>query len=106
MHKLCIYKNPGGWICEDLNHRGNNTTHSNINSLVNEKFSGFGGFLRKHYGSDFSNTRMNMIKDYLKIMFKHYQIVFLDFPGNLETGELINDQVHPLNAATNFLFRL
>ena len=107
MHKLCIYKNPGeGWICQDLNHRSNGSTHSSLNGLVNDRFAGYAGFLRNKFDDNFSNDRMNMIKDYLKNIFKQYAIVYLDFPGDLKSGEILETEIHPLNAASNYLFKL
>lgn len=107
MHKLCIYKNPGaGWICEDLENRSDSSAHNSLNSLVNNTFAGYAGFLREKYDSDFSNARIKIIKDYLKNMFKHYQVVWIDFPGNLSTGEVIEKEIHPLHSANNLLFKL
>lgn len=106
MHKLCIYVNPGeGFICQDLNHRNNSSTHSSLNNLVNERFGAYKEYLIRNFDQSVATDRMNRIKAYLKNMLKHFDTVFIDFPGNLQTGELNKNEIHPLSS-TYHLFNV
>ena len=108
MHKLCIYNNPAdrGWICQDLTYKNNSTAHSTLNGLVNDRFANYASFLANKYDRNLATERMNKIKGYLKNQFKYFTVVWIDFPGNLKTGEVIDSEIHPLHPSNNLLFKI
>lgn len=102
MQRLVIYKDlsNGHWVFQNLT-LNNSGTYRTINKLVNDCFSNYKTYLVKKYGLEFANSKIRFINSYLKNRSKIFDIIFIDFPGDLRNGR-ITENVHPLSISNIF----
>lgn len=92
MHKVIIYKTPGGYALQNLTGKTSSQIYRTLRQLVNDCFKNYHSFLVKKYGEEFADDRLKYIVSYLKNWLNNFSMQVIEFPGDLNTGEVNQDR--------------
>jgi hypothetical protein len=88
MHKILIYKTPGGYGMQDLTDKKKTVIYRTLRQLVQDCFKYYHSYLVKEYGEEMADNKLKYIISYLKNWFQSFNMQVLEFPGDLNTGEI------------------